>query len=169
MGETLRVPLRTKIPTKGNPPTPWNLPLPYNFFEKTLPGISLGAFAFIERLQPYYGGDGPAQLRTLAILSNIDKHRHLHATKGEAQIRFDALVNGYYSTNTIRTENGAEVEVPFPNGVKVAGGFTPFVTFNESALGENPTRLTADGTLDFCLDGVKRLVIPAFREFLSQD
>jgi len=160
-------PLLTEVPTKGNPPVPHNLPLPYNYFINTLPGISQASFTFIESLQPYNGGDGPAQLRTLAILSNIDKHRYLHPTKGEAQVRFDAVVNGYHSTAIIRKEDGAEIEAPFPEGVKMTGGFSPFVTLDESALGNHPTRLPAHDMLKFCLDGIERLVIPAFREFLK--
>jgi hypothetical protein len=52
--------------------------------------------------------------------------------------------------------------------VKVAGGFTPFVTFDETALGDSPTGLTADHMLDFCLDSINRLIVPAFREFLEK-
>ena len=155
------------VPTKGNTKVPRNLPLPYNFFEETLPGISRGAFAIIEGLQPYYGGDGPAQLRTLAVLSNIDKHRHLHIPKPEAHVRFDAVIDGLSSTTIIRAEHGADVKSPYPKGVKVAGGLMPFVTFDESALGKHPTRLPAQDLLEFCLEGIKRFVIPAFEKLIK--
>jgi hypothetical protein len=114
MGETLRVPLRTKIPTKGNPPTPWNLPLPYNFFEKTLPGISLGAFAFIERLQPYYGGDGPAQLRTLAILSTSINIATCMRPKGKLKFDSTLLLTGITPLILFAQKTAQRLKFPFP-------------------------------------------------------
>ena len=48
-----RFPLCIEIPKEGNPPAPVRLPLPFNFFAKSLPGIIVQAFTFIEALRPY--------------------------------------------------------------------------------------------------------------------
>jgi hypothetical protein len=157
-------PLLTEIPTKGNPPVPCDLPLPYNFFNRSLPGISRGAFAFIESLQPYYRRDGSSALWYLAKLSNIDKHRYLNLIKGHAQVR---LWSTTHDSSAIHAEDGAEIEIPYPKGVKVAGGFTPFVAFDEESLGLDKAELTVDHTLQFCLEDVERLVIPVFEKFLE--
>jgi hypothetical protein len=160
-------PLLTEVPIKGNLPVPWELPLPYNFFDRCLPGISKGAFAFIERLQPHYRRNGSSQLWFLAKLANIDKHRHLNLTKPQAYVRIDAVWDGFHHSSVIRTDNGAEVEIPFPKGVKVAGGFTPVVSFDET-LGIEETGLTVDHLLKFCLEGVEMFILPAFSEFLKK-
>lgn len=157
-------PLLTEIPMKGNPPIPCGLPLPYNFFERSMPGISMAAFTLIESLQPYHRGDGPTGLWYLAVLSNIDKHRHLNLLNPQADVRFWSTTHG---SSVIRTENGAEVEIPYPKGAKMAGGFTPFLSFDEEAIGLDKAELTVDHVLQFCLEDVERLVIPPFEKFLA--
>jgi hypothetical protein len=81
--EKCAFPLRVKLPKK----TPV-----FNCFEGTLPGITVQAFTFIESVQPYNRGEVNAYLGRLAILSNIDKHRHLHVTKPQAHRRDEATV-----------------------------------------------------------------------------
>jgi ribosomal protein S12 len=80
----------------------------FNCFEGTLPGITVQAFTIIESVQPYNRGEVNAYLGRLAILSNIDKHRHLHLTKPQAHRRDEATVR-YKVMNTssvMRVEDG---------------------------------------------------------------
>jgi hypothetical protein len=167
-------PLTMEIPVKGDPPVRVNLPLPYGFFDKTLPGISLEAHTFIESVQPYYAKDGGGHLRLLGQLSNIDKHRHLHIIRPQAYVTQEAtLANGYNSLSVKRTEDGAEVQPEHPpemlkeGSLMVRGVCHPFVSFDESALGKGAATLPVDHILQLCLDGVQRIIVPAFQKFLQ--
>lgn len=72
-------PLWLRIPDEQIRRGHTNPPLPYNCFDKSLPGISKTAFAFIEGVQPYRRGSGIHNvMRIMAQLSNIDRHRHLN-------------------------------------------------------------------------------------------
>jgi hypothetical protein len=169
-------PLILDIPTKGNPPVPTQLPLAYNAFKDVLPGISKESFTFIESVQPYHGRDGTIGLRYLAELSNIDKHRYPHITKPHA-MRRDVITAKYrgetfVASNFVRVDDGAKTGLPSaPNieilNVQVEGAFTPFVSFDETALGINAPNLPVDHVLQSCLDAVEKIVIPAFSEFLK--
>lgn len=44
--------------------------------------------------------------------------------------------------------------------------FTPFVTFNELALGKNGAGLPVDNVLELCLNAVGDEIIPALEKFL---
>lgn len=169
-------PLFLEVPLKSrNPDVPYELPLPYKCFQKQLPGVSETALAFVERLQPFYRGrEGPSQLWLLAQLSNIDKHRHLNILNPQAHIRRETVYEGETSIiASYRAKDGAEVESPILSStenpaVKMQGGFTPFVSFDESALGEGAATLPLDLILDSCLDITKRIIVPAFTEFLNK-
>ena len=89
-------PLLIDVPTKGNPPVPHDLPLPRSLFERQLPGITPQVFTFIESLQPYNAAPlvilgSLNTFRALAILSSIDKHRHLNLTV--TRVRMDELIS----------------------------------------------------------------------------
>ncbi len=166
-------PLLTEIPAAGNPPSPRDLPLPFNYFRKTLPGITEQAFTFIEGLQPYYRRNAANQLRLLAQLSNIDKHRHLNVISPQAYRREVTVFENGVETLTIRrTEAGAELESLFPPEmmparVKVQRGFIPFVTFAEATLGKGPATLPVDHVLELCVDVAEKVIVPAFEKFLD--
>lgn len=175
--ERCQFPLLLDAPTKGNPPVALQLPLAYNYFEETLPGISRESFAFIESVQPYNTGDTPIGLRYLANLSNIDKHRYPHITKPHAfrrdehTVRYKGQV--FHGTSQIRVDDGAITQTPGDSDteiihVQVDGVFTPFVSFDESALGPNAPNLAVEDVLQSCLDAVELAVIPAFTEFLKK-
>jgi hypothetical protein len=175
-------PLLPNVPTKGNPPVALHVPLAYNFFKDTLPGISMQAFAFVESVQPYNGGEAALGLRYLAGLSNIDKHRHLHITKPHAIRRDENIVRYkgrvYHGSDERRLDEGAELKplseklASYPEveilSVQVDRELTPFVSFDESALGPDAPNLSVEGVLQSCLDAVELVVIPAFAQFLKK-
>jgi hypothetical protein len=166
-------PLLVDIPTKGNPPVPFDLPLPHSCFQKNLPGISIAAYTFIESLQPYYRRNGASQLRLLAQLSNIDKHRHLHIVNPQAYVREIAVsYEGFDLLSVRRTQNGAEIQPAYTpemltGAVQVQRGFLPFVSFDESALGKGAATLPVDHILELCLDVADRTIVPAFEKFIQ--
>jgi hypothetical protein len=166
-------PLKMDIPTYGNPVVPHELPVPYSCFEKNLPGISAGAYTFIESLQPYRGGDGPTQLKWLAKLSNIDKHRHLPIVHPQAHTRQEVTFqDGFTSLSILRTEAGAEIKPAYPpemmaTAVKVQGGVMPYVSFDEAAIGKHAARLPVDYILESCLKIADGIIIPAFEKFIN--
>ena len=154
--------------------TPKKAPV-YNCFKNTLPGITTGAFTFIESVQPYHRRDTGNILRMLAVLSNIDKHRHLNLTKPQAYRRDEAVVihkgHRMHSSSVRRAEDGARIESPFPFDtqivdMQVQGAFTPFVSFHESALGQGAATLPVDYVLELCLNSVKTPILSAFEQFL---
>jgi hypothetical protein len=136
------------------------LPLRYNFFKKCLPGITEKAFAFIEGLQPYYGGNGPTQLRWLAQLSNIDKHRHLHIVNPWAYQTEHIRSPRVNSHVMVRLQNGAELKAALHSDAELAdavyverGISDPFVAFDESPLDKEATDVSIDNVLEVC-DGL---------------
>jgi hypothetical protein len=175
--EHCKFPLLLDVPIKGNPPIPVHTPLAYNFFKDTLPGISTQAFEFIESVQPYNDGDIALGLRYIAELSNIDKHRHPHITKPHAIRRDENTVryrgNTFLGSSQVRLDAGAEVK-PMSDpeveiiSVEVDRDLTPFVSFDESALGLNAPNLAVEDVLQSALDAVELGVIPAFTEFLKK-
>jgi len=165
-------PLFLEVPTVGNPPVPFKLPVPYSRFEGNLPGISPTAFTFIESVQPYYARDGGKQLRLLAQLSNIDKHRHLHVINPQAYVREEIVfANGSNHLSVRRTQGGTEFKPAFTlnalGTVNVQGVCHPFVSFDESALGRQASALPVDHILQLCLDCAQGIIVPAFDKFLK--
>jgi hypothetical protein len=151
--ERCQFPLLLNVPTKGNPPVILQLPLAYNFFDDRLPGISKQAFAFIESVQPYNTGDVSLGLRYLSELSNIDKHRHLHITKPHV-IRRDENTVRYrgsimVGSRQVRLDEGAEVKPMSDPSIEILSmevdrELTPFISFDESALGPNAPNLPVE-------------------------
>lgn len=166
--ENCAFPLRHNVPTK--PPA-------FNCFERTLPGIDIQAFTFIESVQPYNRGDVGVFLGRLAILSNIDKHRHLNLTKSQAHRRDEATVRykgmTFNNSSVVRVEDGTKTENPFGSAdievlnVQVGGAFTPFVSFDEPTLDPGVLAFSVEDFLQTCLDRIQRFIVPAFIEFLN--
>jgi hypothetical protein len=167
-GEKCAFPLRVKSPKK---------PPEFNCFEGTLPGITEQAFTFIESVQPYNRSDVGVSLGRLGILSNIDKHRHLHLTKpqahrrDEATIRYKGMVMN--TSSIIRVEEGTRTkgDFDFPDtevlNVQVGGAFTPFVSFDEPALDPGVLAFPVADLLQTCLERVQRIIVPALEKFIN--
>jgi hypothetical protein len=168
-------PLLTKVPEKkGSPPIRYTTPLPYNFFEKDLPGITTSAFAVIEALQPYYGGNGPTQLGWLAELSNIDKHRHLNIINPQAYQREHVRSPRLDSEALFCLHDGTELKASLHTSAELADAFYverdiahPFVSFDESALPKEVLDVPVDNVLELCADTILTIVIPAFEKLLK--
>jgi len=166
--EKCAFPLRVKPPKKAPA---------FNCFEGTLPGITIQAFTFIESMQPYNRGDANAFLGRLAVLSNIDKHRHLHVTKpqamrrDEATVRYKGMVMN--TSSVVRVEDGTRTEhtYDFPDtevlNVQVSGAFHPFVSFDEPTLDPGVLAFPVADLLQTCLDKVQQFIVPPFTEFLK--
>jgi hypothetical protein len=149
----------------------------FNCFEGTLPGITVQPFTFIESVQPYNRGEVNADLGRLAILSNIDKHRHLHVTKpqahrrDEATVRYKGMVMN--TSSVMRVEDGTKTrrDYDFTDtevlSVQVSGAFHPFVSFDESALDPGVLAFPVADLLQTCLDRVQQSIVPKFAEFLK--
>ena len=172
--EECQFPLLLEVPVTGNPPGPRALPLPYKLFEKSLPGISEKAFTFIEGLQPYYGGNGPTQLRWLAQLSNIDKHRHLHIVNPWAYQTEHIRSPRINSHVMVRLQNGAELKPALHSDAELAdavyverGIASPFVSFDESPLDKEATDVSIDNVLEVCADTISAIVIPGFEKLIK--
>lgn len=167
-------PLWTEIPVhqinRGNTCAP----LPYKCFSKSLPGISKAAFEFIESLQPYRTGEGNHNvMRILAKLSNIDKHRHLTPILPRIAVHdhFKSS-SGLSDSRTVGgLKNGSEVpliEIPSTSErVWWARSFSPYVTFDEIAVGCGPDTLEAQDVLGTCLQIVKSVVVPTFDKLIN--
>jgi hypothetical protein len=168
-------PLLTKVPKKkGSPPVRYTTPLPYNFFEKDLPGITTSAFALIEALQPYYGGNGPTQLGWLAELSNIDKHRHLNIINPQAYQREHVRSPRLDSEALVCLQDGTELKAGLHTSSELADATYverdiahPFVSFDESALPKEVLDVPVDNVLELCADTVSTIVIPAFEKLAT--
>ncbi len=169
-------PLLTCVPTKGNPPVPCKLPLPYNYFSNILPGITKTAFAFIESLQPYNKGSAsvirtPTILGWLANLSNIDKHRHLSVI--ETNLSHSEVLTTTHGTISVARsglKHGAEIQPrvrpqPYPT-VNVKRRFTVYIAFKEPSIA-NGTMFSVQEVLQFCLQAIKKDIIPAFAQLLK--
>jgi hypothetical protein len=167
-------PLCLAVPKKGNPPVPINLPLPFNFFKDSLPGITPDAFAVVERLQPYNGGNGPMQLGWLEKLANIDKHRHFHVVIPQIYQTEHIRSATLDSEMLLRLQDGAEImptlhdAEDFAGAVYVQRGIVyPFISFDESALPSDLADISIDNVLDLCADAISRFVIPAFEKVIK--
>lgn len=150
----------------------------YNCFKHILPGINRTAFTFIESVQPYHrgkigGDDVPRVLWFLAQLSNIDKHRHLNITPvqiGEMQEIDLQWGGGEMRYQTLRS--GAEIEstaaiMRRPHAVNVNRSFSSYVTFDETALGPDESIFAVQMILEFCLNAVEGVILPAFEKFIQ--
>ncbi|MGP8175082.1 MAG: hypothetical protein ACLP7O_11125 [Terracidiphilus sp.] len=167
-------PLCIEIPRKGNPPTPVRAPLPFNFFEKSLPGITIQAFTFIEALQPYNEGSGPLQLGWLEQLANIDKHRHLHIVNPQAY-QFEHIRSPRIDSYDLSPlHDGTEVKPTLhstdelSDAVYVERGIVhPFLSFDESALSVEVTDVPVDNVLQLCADTITNRVIPGIDKLIQ--
>jgi hypothetical protein len=167
-------PLLLDVPMTGNPAVPFSLPLRYNYFARTLPGISEGAFGFIEAVQPYHRRNTGNVLRIIEQLSNIDKHRHLHIINPQAYYRAQLISPAGNHLSVRRVEHGAKLEPAFPpemieqdGAVYVEDFMHPFVSFDESVL-ETPTaRLPIYHLLQLCVNEIRTVIFPAFEILLK--
>jgi hypothetical protein len=162
-------PLCLKVPTHGDPVVAYTLPVPFSYFKKSLPGISAKAFTEIERLQPYYGGNGPTQLGWIEQLANIDKHRHLHVVIPQAYQTEHVRSATLDSEMIHRLQDGAEIKSTLHDPAELQGAVyvqrgivDPFVSFDEGALPQELADLSIDNVLGLCIDAVDRIVIPKF-------
>lgn len=143
------------------------VPLPFNFFEKSLPGITLEAFTFIESLQPYNERSGSLQLGWLEQLANIDKHRHFHIVNPQVYQFEHVRSPRIDSYDLARLQEGTEVRPTLhstdelSDAVSVERGIVdPFISFDESALPSEITDVPVDNILELCAETIKNLVIP---------
>lgn len=153
-------PLRLRVPKE----TPV-----YNCFSRILPGISEQAFAFIERVQPYYRvGTGNA-LRLLAELSNVDKHRHLNVTVPKAAQYEQIKLTGGWDSSSVRggLKHGGEVYPPSARN-DMERKFLPYITFDEPTVGQGPDTLEVEHVLKVILDQVETVIVPTFEKLLHQ-
>jgi hypothetical protein len=144
----------------------------YNCFDHILPGISKAAYTFIESVQPYRRVGISNALRLLAELSNVDKHRHLNVT-----IRKANVTRHYYFMDGSRHdsggggfEDGAQIEpaaTDLKNVMCVVTGLKPYVTFEESTVGDGVATLEVENVLKCCLDAVETFIVPAFEKFIK--
>jgi hypothetical protein len=172
-GRKCQFPLCLKVPTHGNPAVPWALPLPFNFFRDSLPCITAKAFAEIERLQPYNGGNGPTQLGWLEQLANIDKHHHFHVVVPQAYQTEHIRSATIDSERILRLQDGAEIKPmlhepgEFQGTVYVERGVvSPFLSFDEEALTKDLADVPIDNVLELCVDALDRVVIPKLRRVI---
>lgn len=166
-------PLCLTVPKGGHPTISVTLPLPFNFFKRTLPAITQEAFAVIEQLQPYNGGDGPTQLGWLGKLANIDKHRHFHVIVAQAYQSEHVRSRAIDSELLHRLQDGAEIKPALHTPEELQGAayvqrgiVSPFVSFDEGALPLELADISIDSVLDLCADAIERIVIPKFKEIV---
>jgi hypothetical protein len=147
----------------------------FKLFDKQhLPGLTKQAFAVVEALQPYNGGDGPTQLGWLAKLANIDKHRHLHVLSRQAyqiEIVRSPRIN---SQMLARLQDGAKIEPYLHSAEDLADAVyvkrrigDMFISFEESALPANLADIALGEVLERCIYAINRRVIPAFEKLVS--
>lgn len=167
-------PLLLDVPTTGNPAVPVSLPLEYNYFSRTLPGISEGAFRFIEAVQPYHRRNTGNILMIIEQLSNIDKHRHLHIINPQAYYRAQLISPNGNHLSVRRVEHGAKLEPAFPSemikqdgAVYVEDFMHPFVSFDESVLEPRTARLPIYHLLQLCVNEIRTAIFPAFEILLK--
>jgi hypothetical protein len=169
-----RFPLCLEVPTYGEPTIPRPLPLAFNFFEDSLPNITPEAFSIVERLQPYNGGNGPAQLGCIEKLANIDKHHHFHVVVTQAYQTEHVRSRIIDSEMIHRLQDGAEIKptlhdpAELQDAVYVQRGITgTFISFDEGALPQELADLSIDDVLGVCIEAVDRIVIPKFEGLLG--
>lgn len=166
--EKTQFPMRTRLP-KGCMP-----PLAKDVFFSDLPGIADKPFAFIERLQPYYGiGQANNALRFLINLSNIDKHRHLNFLRPRTKA-YESVLFASGSTNTgySMLDRGAKLDSPAgwsksDPPVYVNRRYRTVVSFNEKTLG-GASGLHVDYILELILEQIATVIVPAFEIFLKK-
>jgi len=172
-----KFPLMLNVPATGNPPVPFILPVPQSVFEKTLPGMSKTAYAFIESVQPYHRGPGIHNvLRIIGQLANIDRHKHFHVMIPRLAVHsYVAYSGGITGTHTVGgLKHGAEVPLfpAFPNiqegtAVNVYRTFSPYVTFDAETIGVGPDTLESENVLEVCLQQFESVIIPTFDKLLQ--
>ncbi len=167
-------PLCMEVPLQGNPPTPVTVPLPFNFFRKSLPGITVGAFTFIETLQPYNGGSGPLQLGWLGQLANIDKHRHFHIVIQQTYQYEHVRSPRIDSYDLSPLHDGADIKAALHSTDELSdasyvqrGIVRPFLSFDESALQRDVTDVPIDNVLQLCIDTITTRVIPGMETLVQ--
>jgi hypothetical protein len=149
-------------------------PLPYNAFERTLPGISKQAFAFIESVQPYYDvGAVNNSLRFLAHLSNIDKHRHLNLVRPRTR-KFESFrfASGWRGSGHEALDRGAQISPltgwdDLDRLVYVSRRYRTFVAFNERSHLGDATTLPVDFLLKTILEQINLSIVPEFRKLIQ--
>jgi hypothetical protein len=147
-------------------------PLTYNCFSDVLPGISKDAVKFIEGVQPYHSGAGAHNaLRLVALLSNIDKHRHLNVILPKAAQYHHLVLSGGrgYSFGRGGLMDGAEIDKPPVKAddiLDVKTNFMPYLTFDEPTVGSGTATLEVEKVLEVCLEQVKTVIVPAFTRLL---
>jgi hypothetical protein len=166
---------KCQFPTRIKLPRGRTAPLLESDFAQDLPGISTGAFTFIESIQPYYGrGKTRRCLRFLDELSNIDKHRHFniigpHVQKSE-RIRFEG---GLSISSREMLDHGAEIYM-FPpwlelgRTVNVQRTFRTSVHFDERDVFGDAVIVPVQKLLQFILDELKTTVIPTLEKFINK-
>lgn len=175
--DNCQFPIRVRLPKNSS------APLNKSAFARDLPGIADAPFAFIERVQPYYGvGETNNSLRFLRYLSNIDKHRHLNLLRPRIRqrqsVRYPSGLSGrgfgmldrgaeIYPAPTMRPLRAlysAEPEKP----VYVKRHYRATIAFNERRyLGEAAT-LSVDYLLESILKQIKTVIVPAFEKFIKK-
>jgi hypothetical protein len=170
--ENTEFPLLTKWPN--------NRPAKKSDFSRALPGISDGAFAIIESLQPYHGvGAVNNALGFLRHLSNIDKHRHLNLIRPRI-VQFESVryPSGLSARGHSTLDRGAEI-YPVPSQrslrhpaaepekpVYVKRHYRAVVAFNERRYLGEAARLPVDYLLELILQQIQTFVVPAFNNLL---
>ena len=136
--------------------------------------ITPEAFAIVERLQPYNGGNGPAQLGCIEKLANIDKHHHFHVVVTQAYQTEHVRSRIIDSEMIHRLQDGAEIKptlhdpAELQDAVYVQRGITgTFISFDEGALPQELADLSIDDVLGVCIEAVDRIVIPKFEGLLG--
>lgn len=175
--ENCQFPLRVRLPKNCTPP------LAKKRFTNDLPGIADVPFKFIERIQPYYGvGAINNALRFLRNLSNIDKHRRFNLTRPRIrQYESVRYPHGLSSTGYSTLDRGAEIYPAPPmrplrgpldaqpeRAVHVKRHYRPLVAFNEMAYIGEAIGLTVDYLLEFILEQIKTIIVPAFEKFIKK-
>lgn len=173
--EHVEFPLRVKPPKNGRAFT-------LKDYSGCLPGISGGAFAIIDSLQPYHGvGAINNALRFLRYLSNIDKHRHLNLIRPRI-VQFESVRyrHGLSGRGHSTLDRGAEI-YPAPavrplrgpvdakpeKPVYVKRYYRALVAFNEGRYLGEAGRLPIDYLLQLILENIEKFVVPAFGNLLD--
>ncbi len=113
----------------------------------------------------------PTILGWLANLSNIDKHRHLSVI--ETNLSHSEVLTTTHGTISVARsglKHGAEIQPrvrpqPYPT-VNVKRRFTVYIAFKEPSIA-NGTMFSVQEVLQFCLQAIKKDIIPAFAQLLK--
>lgn len=162
--------------TKGkapNPVVPMTLQERMDRVREKLPGISDAACAFIEAAQPYHRKGIANALGVLAELSNRDKHRNLNPLIPKAAVHFHYQVGTSTFAHTIGgLQHGAYAEmetlgVPEEDIVNVQTSKSIYLTLDERSIGIPGGDISVEHLLEFCLEQIKTVIVPAFDQFLN--